>query len=963
MDVNTLLQYVPDPLKEKLNSDWQQWQQACENLHLSSQMDVDLADVAYVWACSDFVAQYCYRQPQAWLALQSSSALGDVYSLKNYQQLLQALFKKQPIDDAQLMQDLRQFRQQQMVRIAWRDLTGLASTSETLKNLTELAEAIVDGTLEALQQDQMLQQGRPCDSHGNLQRLVVLGMGKLGGHELNYSSDIDLIFAYAEEAEVNDKKNLMASQFFTRLGQRLIKVLNDLTGDGFVFRVDMRLRPFGESGPLVMSFAGMEQYYQSQGRDWERYAMIKARVIAGDRDKGAELVAMLKPFVYRRYLDFGAFAAIREMKAMIDAQIRRRGNENNIKLGEGGIREIEFIGQTLQLIRGGMDKQLQTRSIIKVLQRLADKNYLSQQAANELTEDYDFLRRLENRLQMYRDEQTHVLPDNVLQQASIALAMQCDNWDEIFLQTQQCRQRVHENFNCILAANDHCHQQTTVCISENSFSQMNADELQQYIDEYELSLPNGVAEKLSVFLQGTQIKRLSTTEQHRLDELLPMLLHVLQSLSMPMDALQRILTLLQAIIRRSVYLSLLIEYPQALRQLVRMCAVSPWIASLLSRYPVLLDQLLDPREFYALPQKKQMAEELTILLQRCADDEERKMEVLRQFKQANILKVAALDVSGLLPVFDVSQQLSSIAQVLLQESFQMAWIHMCKRHGKPMYELEGEMCEAKFGIIAYGKMGGQELGYGSDLDIVFLHDSLGKKQQTVTEHDEQRCLDNSVFFARLAQRIIHIISVQTANGRLYEVDMRLRPDGASGMLVSSLRAYEKYQHEKAWTWEHQALIRARMVLGSPHIGEEFDRIRRSVLMQPEQTVQLRQDVVEMRLKMRRSLGSQQPGYFHLKQDEGGMVDIEFMVQYCVLKSAAEHAEILQYTSTRQLLQALSAGQCLSAEKIKCLIDIYIEYRACSHRRALQEQSSLIDEAEFQVQRQQVKQIWQDLLLD
>ncbi len=962
MPINALYTQVPAALHDKISADWQSWQQACAQQALPEYKNLDLAELGYVWACSDFVAQYCYRQPQAWLDLLHSGWLDKSQSVADLQQALIPVLSTSPVNDSQLMTSLRHFRQQQMVRIAWRDLTGRAQTTETLRDLTNLAEVIVDLTLECLYQDQVRMQGQPCDAEGNAQRMVVLGMGKLGGFELNYSSDIDLIFAFTEEAEVSGKKNLMASQFFTRLGQRLIKVLNDMTGDGFVFRVDMRLRPFGDSGPLVMSFDGMEQYYQSQGRDWERYAMIKARVIAGDREKGAELMAMLKPFVYRRYLDFGAFASIREMKTMIDAQIRRKGNEHNIKLGEGGIREIEFIGQTLQLIRGGMDAQLQTRSILKVLQRLADKNYLSQQAANELTEDYDFLRRLENRLQMYRDAQTHVLPDDETQQQSITLAMHGESWAALLLQTQQHRQRVHQHFNAILAANEHP-QDVPTCVNETCLSQMNEEELEQYIDEQELGLPPAVAEKLSSFLQDSQIKKLSSTEQHRLDQLLPMLLGVLQSVSMPVDALQRVLKLLQAIVRRSVYLSLLIEYPRALRQLVRMCAASPWIASLLSRYPVLLDQLLDPREFYALPQKNQMAEELAILMARCGDDEERKMEVLRQFKQANTLKVAALDVSGLLPVFDVSQQLTTIAQVLLQQSFEMAWEHMCKRHGVPMYELNGEMHEAEFGIIAYGKMGGQELGYGSDLDIVFLHDSEGKKQQSKVENEEQRCLDNSVFFARLAQRIIHIISAQTANGRLYEVDMRLRPDGASGMLVSSLRAYEKYQQEKAWTWEHQALIRARMVLGSPHLGKEFDRIRRSVLMQPNDAVQLRRDVVEMRVKMRQSLGSKQAGYFHLKQDEGGMVDIEFMVQYCVLRSAAEHAEILQYTSTRQLLQALSVGQCLSAEKLKYLTDTYIEYRACTHRRALQEQSSLIDEAEFISQRQQVKQIWQDLLLD
>ena len=959
MPINALQKKLPPELYDKVATDWRSWQQACAQQGLPERLNLDLAELGYVWACSDFVAQYCYRQPQAWLDLLHSGWLDKPQTAADLQQQLAPLLSSPPLNDARLMTALRRFRQQQMVRIAWRDLTGRAQTTETLRDLTNLAEVIVDLTLECLYQDQLVLQGQPYDAQGNPQRLVVLGMGKLGGFELNYSSDIDLIFAYGEEGQVAGKSNLSSSQFFTRLGQRLIKVLNDLTADGFVFRVDMRLRPFGDSGPLVMSFDGMEQYYQSQGRDWERYAMIKARVIGGDREKGAQLLAMLRPFVYRRYLDFGAFESIREMKAMIDGQIRRKGNEHNIKLGPGGIREIEFIGQTLQLIRGGADKALQTRSILKVLRRLADRNYLSQQAAAELAEDYDFLRRLENRLQMYRDEQTHVLPEDPLRQQSLALAMHCDSWDTLMGQVSFHRQRVQGHFNHILAANDPQHEAAEAI----SLSQMSEDDCQQYIEDHELALPAGVAARLSRFFQLSMLQKLSATERQRLDKLIPMLLGILQSLPMPVEALERILNLLQAIVRRSVYLSLLIEYPQALRQLVRLCAASPWIASLLSRYPVLLDQLLDPREFYALPGEAQMAQELAALIARCGDDEERKIEVLRQFKQASILKVAALDVSGLLPVFDVSDQLSRIAQVLLQQSFDMAWQHMCGRHGYPAYEQDGKTHRARLAIIAYGKMGGQEMGYGSDLDIVFLHDSQGRHQQTITENHKQRALDNSVFFARLAQRIIHIISIQTANGRLYEVDMRLRPDGAAGMLVSSLKAYEIYQREKAWTWEHQALIRARMVLGSPHIGEEFDRIRRSALLQHRDDKKLRQDVVEMRQKMREALGSKKPGYFHLKQDEGGMVDIEFLVQYCVLKSAADYPQLLQYTSTRQLLQALGDAVCLTAEQIQRLTDIYCEYRACSHQRALQEQTMLLDEQMFISQRNEVKQIWQNLLPD
>ncbi len=948
--------YVPTVLQNKVQMHWGTWLKACETAGHSIQPLVDPALLGKVWACSDFIATTSCRKPDLWFQLIDAELLDRSIELTDYRAELESLLVSVPgSNDFALMQTLRLFRQKHMLRIAWRDIAGQASTTETLRNLTDLAETCVDTTLEFLYQDQCQLLGTPCDAEGEEMRMVVLGMGKLGGHELNFSSDIDLIFAFPEEGETRGGRSLANSQFFIRLGQRFIKVLNDTTADGFVFRVDMRLRPYGDSGPLVMSFAGMEQYYQTQGRDWERYAMIKARVIGGDREAGDELMTMLRPFVYRRYLDFGAFESIREMKAMIDKEIRRKGNINNIKLGKGGIREIEFIGQTYQLIRGGGEPDLQIRSIIQVLALLADKGYMSHQETEALAESYDFLRRLENRLQMYADGQTHNLPEDTLIQHSMVLAMGYENWESLVEATDFHRQRVHACFSQVFALSKEDD-------DSNMFEalwqgDLDESEVVELLQQQDCTDCMDVAHQLKVFKESGMIRSMTDTARQRLDNLMPLLLRELVAMEHAGQVLQRVLNLLQAIVRRSVYLSLLVEYPVALQQLIKLCGASPWIASLLTRYPILLDELLDPRVLYEIPTQKHLQAELDAMMSTAVDDEEREMEILRKFKQAQVLRVAAMDLSGTLQVFDVSDQLTAIAEVLLQKAYELAWQHMVKRHGQPMCDVDGVSIEPEMAVIAYGKLGGHELGYGSDLDIVFLHDSRGENQYT----NGDRCIDNSSFFARLAQRMVHILATQTANGRLYEIDTRLRPDGAAGMLVSSLESFEYYQQEKSWTWEHQALIRARMVIGGTHLAEEFDRIRRSVITRQREPEQLKQDVIEMRQKMRDALGSKKADAFHLKLDEGGIVDIEFLTQYCVLATAVDHPQLLDETATRRLLSLLQKTGCVSDAQVRILSDAYQQYRACSHQRALQEQSSTMDGEAFQSLRSEIIQIWHNVL--
>jgi len=967
-----LIKDVPENLHERVLRHWKDWQVACESIKQNPTEKNNLALLGKTWACSEFIALTMIRNPILWFELINNDHLQISFSLENFrEQLNSRLEKNSAINDIQLMKQLRLFRAQQMLRIAWRDLAGLADTKETLCNLTDLAECCVDISLELLYQDQCKQLGVPLNLQGEPQRLVVIGMGKLGGYELNFSSDIDLIFCFEEEGEISGPRSLANSQFFIRLGQRFIKILDDVTGDGFVFRVDMRLRPYGESGPLVMSQAAMEQYYQAQGRDWERYAMIKARIIGGDRIQGQRVMDMLKPFVYRRYLDFGAFESIREMKAMIASEIRRKGNLNNIKLGAGGIREIEFIGQTFQLLRGGSDVDLQVRGILDVLKLLSQKKYLEINETEKLAASYDFLRRLENRLQIYNDAQTHLLPEDEEQQASMALAMNFEAWPLLLAACDQHRQIVQQTFSQLLHENNaddenkkHTQENSALSIwmynnGDNDSDNDSDNDAIEILEKSGISQAEEIFKLLMQFKKSSQLNIMTANGRQRLDTLMPALINSLSGISEPTDVFKRLLGLVQAVLRRSVYLSLLNEYPQALKQLVAFFAASPWLAQLLIRYPVLLDELLDPRNLYQIPSSKKLKKELDGLLQRVAGDEELQIERLRKFKQAQVLKIAAIDIAEVLDVFEVSEQLTNVAEVLLEKVMALAWQWMLEKYGQPQCVIDGEIYYPSMGVVAYGKMGGRELSYSSDLDIVFLHDSEGGQQQT----NGERSLDNASFFARMAQRVIHLLGLQTANGRLYEIDMRLRPDGNAGMLVTSLQAYERYQQEKAWTWEHQALIRARILCSSEHLQLEFDRIRRLILMRQRDTSDLAADVAEMRQKMRNALGSNAltSEAFHLKQDAGGLVDIEFLAQFGVLNCASADSTLTEFTATRKIIMQLTVSQLLSEDQAEILYNAYRDYRTCGHQRALQELSVQVDDPAIKSTSKKVKQIWQDVL--
>ncbi|MBL4608273.1 MAG: bifunctional [glutamate--ammonia ligase]-adenylyl-L-tyrosine phosphorylase/[glutamate--ammonia-ligase] adenylyltransferase [Pseudomonadales bacterium] len=911
-----------------------------------------------VWAGSNYVAEQMARTPESMLARLGEGPLTSPCTLEDYRRRLQ--LRLENVSDIKPMSEtLRRFRHEEMVRIIWRDLADLAPVLEITGELSALAEACVDESLKLLYQWEVARFGRPIGSESGLpQQLVVLGMGKLGAFELNLSSDIDLIFCFAESGETDGRRSRSNQEFFTRLSQYLIQVLDERTAYGFVFRVDMRLRPYGQSGSLALNFNAMQLYYEEQGRDWERYAMIKARVIAGDQETGAQLMASLNPFIYRRYVDFGAFAALREMKGMITREVQRRKAETDIKIGSGGIREIEFIVQSFQLIRGGKDTQLQDQRLWKVLSVLEDEGYLPSQVVNELREAYLFLRRCEHRIQALDDRQTQVLPVDSADQLRLALSMAYKNWEELERALAGHRQKVSHHFAQVVRSEEDDQEQSSLPLADLFplwLDELGAEEAQTVLVSHGFSQEESpdVLEQLRILRESRGVSLLQVLSRERLDRFIPLLLHESGQAQHGSEVLKRLLPVLSAILRRSAYIALLVENPQALARLVELVAASPWIASSLEKQPLWLDELIDSRTLFRLPSTQALRDELRQMMLRIPEDDlEQQMECLRHFQKANVFRVAASEVLGHLPLMEISDYLTWIAEVVLQEALKMSWQQMVEKYGYPSSQ-HGDSEQPQFIIAAYGKMGGLELGYGSDLDLVFLYDAPASGQ---TNGSHQ--VENPVFYTRLCQRLIHIMTATTYSGTLYEIDQRLRPSGASGLMVSSMEAFASYQSGRAWTWEHQALVRARVVAGSEDVATRFLAIRQQILVAPREQNTLLEEVVLMRDKMKQHQSKVKPGFFHLKHGDGGIVDIEFMVQYEVLRWAAEHPQLLDFTDNVRILETLSKLGLMSATETEILRDAYLEYRSATHRCALQNQNPEVDADSFAVQQAAVTQVWQ-----
>jgi len=957
---------LPQEIIEDSQSRWDAFRSAVKDTDVSLWDDSGFIEaLKRVFAFSNFVARNCTHNPAILADLVQSGDLHGQYPPDHYHhqlnKSLSGLHELQQED--KLSSILRKFRLREMIRIAWRDLAGWADLSQTMADLSALADSCIHQALLILYEWACQKYGIPSGYDGLPQLLVVLGMGKLGGEELNFSSDVDLIFAYPEAGQTHGASEPISNEeFFMRLCRSLIKTIGSRTSEGLVFRVDMNLRPYGESGPLVMSFDAMEAYYQEQGREWERYAWIKARVVAGDKRAGARLLERLNPFIYRRYLDFGAFESLRNMKQKISLEVKRKHMANNIKLGLGGIREIEFFGQIFQLIRGGVAPALQEQSLRKVLKILARENYIPQQGCDELTRAYEFLRNTEHRLQEFSDQQTHEIPENPVARIRLAASMGFDDPESFTRDFKRHTKIVHDHFSQLLGAGDSKYIDDPGEKIESELLSVWQDIIEdeqgrKVLAEAGFENPDHVMRLLDDLRNDPETRLLSSHGRNRLDKLMPVMLKLMGRSEQPSVVVSRIVDLIKTIERRTNYLALLLENRIAIVHLIQLAAASPWVVSFLARHPVLLDELLDPRTLYLPPEQSDLKEEIRKKLVLISEkDLEVKIQELCIFRQANTLRVAAADVTKAIPLMRTSDHLSEIAETVLNEVVDLSWEHLAQRHGTPECQLDHERIERGFAVIAYGKLGGLELGYDSDLDLVFLHSGTQGKTR-----GGKYPIDNAQFFARLGQRVVHILTAHTAAGMLYQPDMRLRPSGSSGILVSHIQGFKEYQMNKAWTWEHQAIIKARPISGDILMAKRFEQIRNLVITRPRIMSKLQKEVVDMRDRMRRELSSHEPELFDLKQDVGGIVDIEFLVQYLVLLKSSEYNELTRWTDTVRLLETLNQTGIIEANIAHLLKVAYLTYRSSVHQLSLQKKPAKVPESKYRGLRENVKKIWNDFM--
>lgn len=848
-------------------------------------------------------------------------------------------------DETLWMKTLRILRARLMFRWIWQDANQLTDVVTLTQELSDFADICVQVAKDFARIPLVAKYGEPMGYNGKVQDLIVVAMGKHGAQELNLSSDIDLIFAFDEQGETNGRKCIEVQQFCILWGQKLIYLLDHITADGFVFRVDMRLRPWGDGSALAISHVALEKYLSQHGREWERYAWIKARIITGGQE-GHELLQMTRPFVFRKYVDYTAFEAMREMKAMIEREVQRRNIEDNIKLGAGGIREVEFIVQVFQLIYGGSKLELQDRQCLVSLRHLGEAELLEPQAVLDLEDAYLFLRRVEHAIQALNDQQSQALPTEPELRARISDTLGFADWDSFMQTLNEKRVKVIYQFEHLIKENE------PDSLLEN-YSQLEK-QLDAVLDDQAKNL-------VHEFWYGHAIKKLTAKALQRLKTFWPHLIEAVLQSENPQMALMRLMPLVESVLRRTVYLVMLIESKGALQRLVKMATVSPWICEELTQYPVLLDEFLSMD--FELPKRSDLEDSLRQQLLRIELDEvEDLMRVLRLFKKSNVLTVAASDVLAESHLMKVSDALTDIAEVTANAALQLAYQMIVKKHGYPL-DSEGQRCGLEhnaFAIIGYGKVGGIELGYGSDLDVVFIH-NMDEQADT----DGIKPISGFEFAMRVARKFVSLMTTQTLDGRVYDVDTRLRPSGDAGLLVTSLRAFEQYQLKSAWLWEHQALVRARSIAGEQCLRDKFEVLRCQILTQPRDEAYVRSEVLKMRQKMKDHLGSskeqKKDGIFHLKQDAGGIVDIEFMAQYAVLAWSGSNPDLAHYSDNVRILEDAAKTGCLSSDDATALIQAYLRERAESHRLALANQSMQVNAADWYDTREVVCKLWQRLI--
>ncbi len=905
------------------------------------------ATVARVAVCSDFVLNTLLRQPESLL-----SRLADDEPLSG--ERLRCRFRLGKCSEAEALSALRRCRHVEMARIAWRDLAGWSSIETNLADLSLLADGAIRSAQDYAARELAPRFGRPVDAAGEPESLLILAMGKLGGSELNFSSDVDLVLLYPDSVAFEDHPDTRPEVYYRRLAQLMIKLLDQVTADGLAFRVDTRLRPFGSSGPLAVSVSALESYLIRHGRDWERYAYQKARLITGRRHVADLFDEILIPFVYRRYVDYGVFRALRQMKALIAQEVARRNLADNVKLGPGGIREIEFIVQAFQMVRGGQSPALRAVSLLPALERLGSMGLLESDAVADLGGAYRFLRTLENRLQAKEDQQTHSLPADAGARAGLAYAMGMSGWMELDAELGRQRRLVETEFER-LAFEERGETRREEQEADRWVAAWERADMGEVLGETGLREADAVAEALNALRKGNMYRRMDEISRQRLADVVARLMPRLSRYDNPSWVVSRLVPLLRAVARRSAYLALLSENPPAMERLLTLAERSEFLVLLVAEYPRLLDELLDERVFKAAPSRLELEQELERSIHiRGAEDLESKLEVMRTFQLGANFRIAVADRLGHLPLMRVSDRLTDTAELILQYALDVAYSELIERYGEPM--VGEDTAQAGFAIIGYGKLGGLELSYGSDLDLIFLHESSGRPERTAGPQS----LDNRVFFVRLAQRLIHFLSIQTRSGRLYEVDTRLRPNGQSGPLVSSMSAFNSYQRKKAWVWEHQALLRSRAVAGAPSVMEDFERTRRDVLINHVNRDALKQEIVRMRGRMRAELSRGGRGEFDLKQDAGGIADVEFITDYWVLSQSKEFPDLVEYPDKVRQLEALVEHGLISSRRAYRMRTIYLALRGSAHELALIEGGRVVPSSAFDEERTWVRNLWKDV---
>ncbi|MDF7676216.1 bifunctional [glutamate--ammonia ligase]-adenylyl-L-tyrosine phosphorylase/[glutamate--ammonia-ligase] adenylyltransferase [Neisseriaceae bacterium ESL0693] len=812
---------------------------------------------------------------------------------------------QQEQNETEIARQLRLLRRHVMAHIMTRDLARVSTLAEVTTTITLFADFAIRIAEAFAHQYYADLYGQPHgDDSGLPQRLSVVAMGKMGGYELNVSSDIDLIFVFPEAGETDGRRQKSNQEFFTKVGQKIIALLNNITGDGQVFRVDMRLRPDGDAGALVINEAALEQYLITQGREWERYAWIKARVVT---DHSNDISALVRPFVFRKYLDFNAYEAMRRLHEQIQTEVSRKGMTDNIKLGAGGIREVEFVAQIFQLIRGGQLRSLQNQGTQDTLKELAKLNILPPETVKTLLAAYVFLRDTEHRLQYWEDQQTQTLPLELEQQQRLAQSMGFDTYAAFLAQLNQHRQAVNQIFGDLINQSSPRQQPydadlMEICQGEDATRQ------QALLQQRGFEVPYSW-QRLNQLHQSSQYRQLSATARQHLDEMKPLILNAAAKCTHPTQTLSRILDFLEAIGRRSAYLAFLHEHPETLDKLAGFMSQSSWAASYLCRHPVLLDELLSNELLHPEEDTACWSQQLIQALDECGDDVEAQMDALRRFQHAQIFRLTVQDLAGLWSIESLSDQLSALADVIIQTALRQVWQQLPHKHTD----------QPRFAVIGYGKLGGKELGYASDLDLVYVFDD---------DHP-----DAADTYTRLARRLTSWLTVPTGAGLLYDIDLRLRPNGEAGFTAIHIQAFSRYQRQQAWTWEHQALTRARFIGGHQDTGVAFEAIRQEILCRPRDLLPLQQDIIAMREKM---FPTHPPVENDVKYMRGGVVDVEFVVQYLILAHAHQYPQLLHNYGNIALLNMAADLGLIDDRLAKASGQAYRYYRQQQHNTRLRD---------------------------